>query len=361
MKKRIVLTDLALVTPLGQDLQTTWHNLQNNITGFSDIYPGELPGLPVTRAGKIALLDGQPDRWLSLFELLTHQVSLKTGSDLFYTIGTVFGGVRDYSFRAGVKRSVQEKTGCPEERIIFHTNTCAAGNFAIYNGVNLIKTGMASTVVCGGIDILSPYLFAGFSSLRSLSRSQCTPFAAGRDGLSLGEGGALLVLQDLEKALDEGSRIICEYGGFGTSCDLKGVTSMDKSGQGIGRCIMSALDDACLNVEDIDLISTHGTGTTLNDSTEGAALQHLFGSFPFIQAFKSYWGHCMGASSAIEAVLLAKTLETGLLIKLGHELPCEFSLNFVRENRSAPVEQGLNTAFGFGGVNSCLVLKRYHE
>lgn len=367
MKTRVVLTGLALSTPLGDSLESCRANLLAGRSGIGPVGSVELSDSVVQSGGELPgysgfYRKGEGSKWLALFFDLFRQLRLENLQGTVLSLGSAFLGIENERFyqTAFFIEKIGEKLGIGAKQLLFNSNTCASGNFAIRQGAELIRSGLADRAICGAIDIISPYLFAGFSALRSLS-GRCLPFSQSREGLVIGEGGALLMLESLEGARARGAEIICEYGGFGASCDTRGVTGMDKSGRGMEVAFRRALAEGGIEAAQVDCISAHGTATKLNDQVEAGAIERLFGKRAAIQAFKSYWGHAMGASSAIEAVLLADAIKRGELISLYNKEDFEFKLNFVTENRRQEINYGLNNAFGFGGINSSLLLKRYLE
>lgn len=373
MKARVVVTGLSLTTPLGPNLPATLGGLRQGQCGIGPINGVALADCAVQSGGELSehsdfYRNGGGSKWLTLFFDLVAELqagwlgpgSLMDGTLL--SLGSAFLGIENDRFYplTFFREQICDRLELGSEQLIFNSNTCASGNFAIHQGAELIRAGLAERAVCGAIDILSPYLFAGFTALRSLA-GRSLPFSRSREGLVIGEGGGMLILESLESALARGAHIICEYAGFGASCDTKGVTGMDKSGLGMEAAFRRALAEGEIEPEMVDCISAHGTATKLNDQVEAGAIEGMFGKRPVVQAFKSYWGHAMGASSAIEAVLLAKALETGELYPLYNKEDFEFSINILTDKVQKNVSYALNNAFGFGGINSALLLKSYVE
>lgn len=367
MKKKVVITGISLVTPLGLNKKDTWQNLVLNKSGFSSIKSFKLKGLNSNIGGEIKQLIGKNYKWGKIFSFLMDElinielIKKKYLTNSTLCVGSAFLGIENFSFNnrrnyyiSKIKKKYHFNGG-----VLFNSNTCAAGNFAIIQGANLIQAGLTNIAICVGIDILSPFLFAGFDALRSLSKGEAMPFSSNRDGMALGEGGGLLVLESLDSALQRGANIYCEYAGFGASCDNSGISSMDKIGVGIKKCFEMAMDNSGIKTNDIDCISTHGTGTKLNDMLEAKSILSFFGNKVELEAFKSYFGHAMGASSAIEACLLAMAFQKNTLIKIKNLDSPQYRLNFVTKNKNKKINYALNNAFGFGGINSCLVFKRY--
>jgi len=363
--KRVVITGISLVTPLGLNKDQNWKAILSNKSGIT-----RTEGLRVKTefplyAGEIkSLINSKKDKWLQIFGILmedikrTEKVSDDFINESCLSIGSAFIGMEAYKF-FNYQTFINKirKRWKFDKGINFNSNTCAAGNFALFNGANMIRAGSAKKVFCIGIDILSEYLFSGFFSLRSMSKSISKPFSYGREGLSLGEGGALIILEDYEQAEKRGADIFCEYAGLGASIDNNSLTGMDRSGRGIIESFKQALNCADLTNDRIDLISAHGTGTKINDEVEARAIIDFFKNSPKITVFKSYTGHAMGASSIISAAFLCLSIKHGKVIKINNLVNPEFKLNYANNNEDKKINYAMNNSFGFGGINSCLVLK----
>ncbi|MCG8571367.1 MAG: hypothetical protein MJB14_14630 [Spirochaetes bacterium] len=362
MKNRVVITAVSISNALGNSLDSVVQKVIDKKSGFSKIPQQFLPPQSSSQIGaRMENIVGD-NRYLTLFEKLFQPLKNKFDNPSTpLIIGTVFPGVEEKRFIPidQLIPKLSEVSGFPETLITFNSNTCASGNFAIAQGVRNIALGLNAVVIAGGIDILSSYLYAGFSSLKNLSDLEPRPFSSQRKGLGLGEGGAFFILENLEKALQKGRKILAEVIGFGASADGQGITGMDKSGEGIQFAIIQALQSARLSPKDIDYIGCHGTGTKLNDQIEAKVITSIFGSQTPVQAFKSYWGHPMGAAAALEAAMAVYSLEKQLLLPLNY-LP-DMDLNFIIEPHKTSIQYAINLAFGFGGINSALVLKRYEN
>jgi len=246
---------------------------------------------------------------------------------------------------------------------------CVAGTQAIGEAYRLIAQGEADTMLAGGADSrIDPLLLLGYVGLGTLSTGNrpaqelSRPFDRLRDGFVIGEGGAVLILEEFEQARERGAQIYAEVKGFGSSFDAYSITKPDPLGRGGARAIQSALRESKINAEDISYINAHGTSTRLNDLMETAAVKNVFGDrarrVP-MSSIKSMIGHAIGAAGAIEAAALALSLSSGRVpptINLTHPDPaCD--LDYVpNEARDAKLKFGLSTSFGFGGQNGALVL-----
>jgi len=218
----------------------------------------------------------------------------------------------------------------------------------------------------GGSDAMCRLTFAGFNSLRALDEVPCRPFDAERKGISLGEGAAFLLLEEMEHALARRARIYGEFGGYGISCDAYHMTAPDSNGEGAVKAMSFALQDAGVAPEAVDYVNAHGTGTQYNDLVETLAIKVVFREHAFrlpISSTKSMVGHCLGSAGGIEAAatLLAISHQTiPPTIHYEHrDKDCD--LDYVpNEARKQIVEVALSNSFAFGGNNTCLVFKRFY-
>ena len=242
---------------------------------------------------------------------------------------------------------------------------CAAGNYAIGYGSDLIRTGRTDVMLAGGSDAFSRIPYMGFARLGAIAPEKCQPFDKNRKGMIPGEGSGMLVLESLDGALARGAKIYAEVLGYGVSCDAHHMTAAHPQADGAIRAMSAAMKDAGVGTEDIDYISAHGTGTPTNDRIESIGVNALFGArAPKIpmSSIKSMLGHTMGAASAIEAAACALALDTGWIPPtINHEEPdpdCGLDIvpNVARETHPEIV---LNNAYAFGGNNASLCLGRY--
>jgi 3-oxoacyl-[acyl-carrier-protein] synthase II len=240
---------------------------------------------------------------------------------------------------------------------------CAAGNYAIANAVDLMRTGQADLMLAGGSDAFSRITYTGFARLGAIAPEICQPFDKNRKGTILGEGAAVLVLEPLERALARGARIYAEVAGYGLSCDAFHMTA--PQGDGAARAMIAALEESGVPPEGVSYISAHGTGTAVNDRVETAAVKRVFGEaaprVP-VSSIKSMLGHTMGAASAIEAAACALAVfsdripPTINLIDPDPECDLDYVPNHAREHR---VEVAMNNAYAFGGNNASVIFRKY--
>lgn len=256
------------------------------------------------------------------------------------------------------------------------SSACASGALALGAALSAVRSGEVEVALAGGSDSLCQLTYAGFNSLRSVDEVSCRPFRAGRSGLSLGEGAALLVLEPLERVLARGATPLAMFAGAGASCDAHHMTAPDPAGAGAAAALSAALCDAGLNPADIDFVNAHGTGTPLNDAAEWNALQQVFGlragQVP-VTATKALLGHLLGSAGAIEAVATVLCLWHGEL----HPVPSCTNLPELSAE-VAPVEEvpvalvldrplllpaaraAVSTSLAFGGSNAALVFSRWN-
>jgi 3-oxoacyl-[acyl-carrier-protein] synthase II len=239
-------------------------------------------------------------------------------------------------------------------------NACASGTNAIGHAFECVRSGRYRRVLTGGYDALSELVFTGFDSLQASTPEKCRPFDRHRTGMVLGEGAAILALENLELARKRGAPILGEIVGYGISTDNFHITQPDPSGVGPRQAMERALQSAEISADEVDYINAHGTATIFNDAAEGKAISQLFNGVP-VSSTKSMMGHSLGAAGAIEAVIS--------LLALGHQflppnihfdaLDDSLDLNIVaNESRSALVGMALSNSFGFGGTNASILIRR---
>ncbi len=244
------------------------------------------------------------------------------------------------------------------------SNACASGASAIGQAWERIRRGQAERVLAGGFDALCHMVFAGFDSLQALSPTCCRPFEIDRDGLSLGEGAALLALETLRGAQQRGARILGELAGYGTVTDMYHLTQPHPEGEAAATAMSLACQSARLTPREIDYLNAHGTGTSLNDRAEALGIMRWAGKRAAtlaVSSTKAGVGHLLGAAGAVEALVCLMALRGQWLPpQEGCERPdplCEFPI--VQRPRAAGLQAALSNSFGFGGVNASLVLRRW--
>lgn len=254
-------------------------------------------------------------------------------------------------------RKIAEATGI-RDYITTISTACSSSANALLLGARLIRNGMLDRVIAGGTDALTLFTINGFNSLCILDREGCRPFDEERNGLTLGEGAAFLVLESEEIVSLENRKPICELKGFGNACDAFHQTASSPEGDGAFLSMEKALQKASLTPGEIDYINVHGTGTRNNDLSEGKAMERLFGGkMPLYSSTKSFTGHTLGAAGAVEAVFSVMSIVHG---KVWPNLRFRTKMNELTSTPSAelldaPVRNVLSNSFGFGGNNTSLI------
>lgn len=248
---------------------------------------------------------------------------------------------------------------------------CAGGTNAVGDAFHYIRDGYADVMLCGGTEAaVTPLAIGGFTSMKALSQATdpnraSIPFDAERSGFVLGEGAAILVLEELQHALDRGAHIYAEFVGYGATCDAYHITAPDPEGAWSAACMEQALADAGLAPEAVDYINAHGTSTPLNDSGETAAIRRVFGAHAdrlMVSSTKSMTGHLLGASGAVEAALCVLALKDGFVpATINYQVPdpaCDLDI-VPNGGREADIRCAISNSLGFGGHNACLVFQKW--
>ncbi len=251
---------------------------------------------------------------------------------------------------------------------------CAAGTHAIGEAFKAIQRGDADCMITGGCEsVITPLAFAGFSALKALSTRNdeperaSRPFDKDRDGFVIGEGAGILILEELEHALQRGARIRAEVLGYGLTGDAYHMTAPPEDGEGAINCMKMAIGDAGLTPEDIDYINAHGTSTPLNDAVETRAIKAVFGerarSIP-VSSTKSMTGHLLGGTGGIEAIYSIMAIQSGIIpptINLEATEP-DMDLDYVpNEARQMDIDVAMSNSFGFGGTNAVIIFGKYRD
>ncbi len=252
------------------------------------------------------------------------------------------------------------------------TSACASGAHAVGEGYNYIKYGRADVMVVGGTEAtIAPLCFAGFCAMKALStrndepQKASRPFDKERDGFVVGEGAGIMVLEELNHALERGATIYAEVIGYGASCDAYHITAPPPEGEGAVLCMENALIDAGIKPEEVDYINAHGTSTKLNDIAETKAIKSVFKEHAYkipVSSTKSMTGHLLGGAGGIEAVFTVLSLHTGIIPPtINYEYPDpECDLDYVpNQARKADIKIALSNSFGFGGTNASLLFKKF--
>jgi 3-oxoacyl-[acyl-carrier-protein] synthase II len=239
-------------------------------------------------------------------------------------------------------------------------NACASGTNAIGHAFECVRSGRYQRVLAGGYDALSELVFTGFDSLQASTPEKCRPFDRHRTGMVLGEGAAILALENFELARKRGAPVLAEIIGYGISTDNFHITQPDPSGIGPRQAMERALQSAHISTAEVDYVNAHGTATIFNDAAEGKAISQLFNGVP-VSSTKSMMGHSLGAAGAVEAIFCLLALKNQFVpsnINFG-ALDDDIDLNIVaNESRPAVVGTALSNSFGFGGTNASILMRR---
>jgi 3-oxoacyl-[acyl-carrier-protein] synthase II len=310
-----------------------------------------------SKAGRLPMVLGTTSGGMGMGEAYYRQATQEPGR---YR-GQATRVVEYQAQRQGVE--VAEALGVTGSLTII-ANACASGANAVGHAWHWLRSGRADRVLCGGYDALSQLVFAGFDSLQALSPTVCRPFDAHRDGLALGEGAAVLMLETFETARARGARILAELKGYGAATDAHHLTQPHPQGDAALASMAAACQEAGIGPADIGYINAHGTGTPLNDSAEAMAIarwagEHVAG-IP-VSSTKASIGHLLGAAGAVEAAICVMALRGQWLPPTcSHQTPdpaCQFPV--VTQPRSSTFQHALTNSFGFGGANATLVFGRW--
>ncbi|MFS0671992.1 beta-ketoacyl-ACP synthase II [Ornithinibacillus sp. 179-J 7C1 HS] len=408
--RRVVVTGLGAVTPIGNDVKTMWANLQAGKSGIDfvtqvnkDDFPAKVaaevkefdPTLymdkkdarkmdPFTQFAVAASMMALKDAKLEITDENAHRVGVWIGSGI--------GGMKTYEeqftkfMEKGPKRvspffvpmmipdmaagQVSIQTGAKGINSCSVT-ACASGANSIGDAFKAVQRGDVDYIIAGGTEApITNMAFSGFSAMKALSsnddpKTASRPFDKNRDGFVMGEGAGILILETIESALERGAHIYAEIVGYGSTGDAYHITAPAEHGEGAARAIQHALRDAGLNPEDVDYINAHGTSTDLNDKFETEAIKTVFGDHAYklaVSSTKSMTGHLLGAAGGVEAVISVKSIEDGIIpATMNYETPDpDCDLDYVpNEARKQDVNVVVSNSLGFGGHNVSLIFKKY--
>lgn len=403
MENRVVVTGMGIVTPIGISIEKFWPNLIKGVNGVGKIKSFNTEGHRTEIGGEVKDFDENLDpgkNYLSMgrasrFAILSIIEALKNASidesfiknnNIAVSVGTTMGemqilekGVFDYvkNSYSSMPKNLPAKYPCniianniagffgTKGQVIVIPSACAAGNFAIGYGYDLIKSGRVDCVIAGGTDPISEIALAGFNRLMACSPDICAPFDAGRKGMIVSEGAGFLILENLNSAKKRNVKILAEIPGYGVSNDAFKSTIPHPEGKGGILAVKRALKNSNIKPEEVDYICAHGTGTGENDRVETIISKEVFGDTAYkipISSLKSMLGHTMGACSAIQTIAVIKMMHEGIIAPtINYKTPdplCD--LDYVPNiARKCEVKIALNNAYAFGGNNSALVIKKY--
>ena len=417
MRRRVVLTGVGAITPVGKNVNETWSAMVEGRTGvgpltafeapFSSKIAAEVKEFDASKfmdAKKVRRLDlfvkyaiaaakmGVEDSGLDLDKIVQEKAGVNIGSGIggLHTIETEHIKYLENpdEARAAAKLSpflipmliVNMASGIVSIELGFKgpnsaaVTACATASNSIGDAFRIIERGDADIMVAGGSEAaITKMGFGGFCALKALStrndapEKASRPFDKERDGFVMGEGSAAVVLEELEHAKNRGARIYCEMVGYGMSSDAYHMTAPDPTGDGAVRCMMGSLLDGGINLDEVSYINAHGTSTPLNDKMETAAIKRVFGDRAYkmpVSSTKGVTGHLLGATGAAELIACVKAIETQTVPPtINYENPDpECDLDYVpNEARKTEVNVALSNSLGFGGHNVTLVVKKFTE
>ncbi len=412
MSKRVVITGLGTVSPVGNDTETTWNNIVNGKSGIGELTRRDKEQFPAKVAGEATefdpeqYLDRKDARKMDRFTQFAIAASLQAVKDADLTIteeiaprvgvwiGSGIGGMETYEEQFKVFMEKGQRRVSPffvpmmipdmasgQVSIMLGAKginsctvtACASGANSIGDAFKAIQRGDADVMVTGGTEApITNMALAGFSSSKALSTNPdpataSRPFDKNRDGFVMGEGAGILVLESLDSAQKRGAKIYAEIVGYGATGDAHHITQPAPGGEGGVRAMNIALKDAGLKPEDISYLNAHGTSTDFNDKYETAAIKTVFGEHAQklgISSTKSMTGHLLGAAGGLEAVLSIKAIENNIMPPtINYETPDpECDLDYIpNEARRAEVNAVMSNSLGFGGHNVALLFKKFAE
>ena len=408
---RVVVTGMGAVTPLGASVEQFWEGLVAGRSGIAPITLCDTAGYPTRIAGEIP--DFEPERYVNSREsrrmarfsqvslaaamMAVEDSSLDLARENAEMIGVLLGN------GAGGLPTTQDACDDMNDKGVMRVNpffipmmlpnmaaanvarlvgakgynstvvtACAASNQAIGEAAEAIRRGAVDVVLAGGSEAsISKIGLSGFCILKALSTNNeepekaSRPFDANRDGFVPAEGAGILVLESLEHALDRGANILAEVAGYGATSDAFHAVQPDENGEGASRAMRWALANAGITTEDVDYINAHGTSTPMNDAVETMAIKTVFGERAYavpISSTKSMIGHALGGAGALEAVACVKTIQDGIIHPTVNQENADpaCDLDYVPNvARRQQVDVVLSNSFGFGGQNTCIVLRRF--
>lgn len=416
--KRVVVTGLGALTPVGNNVEETWENIKKGVSGAGPITHFDASQFKAQFACEVKnfkatdFIDRKEARKMDLYEqyaiVAAQQAVSDSGIDaegidkneIGVILGVGIGGINTFEQEIGnyavngaqmgpkfnpffiPKMIADIAAGQISINYGFHgpnyttTSACASSTNAIADAFNLIRLGKANAIVTGGAEAaICPGGVGGFTAMHALSTRNddpehaSRPFSASRDGFVMGEGAACLVLEELEHAKARGAKIYCEIAGVGMSADAHHITASHPEGLGAHLVMSRALKDAGMQPEDIDYINVHGTSTPVGDVSEVKAILKLFGEHAYklnISSTKSMTGHLLGAAGAVETLISCLSVQNDIVpptinhTEGDNDENIDYNLNFTfNKAQERPVRAALSNTFGFGGHNACCIVKKY--
>lgn len=410
MSRRVVITGLGTVNPLGNNVETTWDNVKKGVCGIDEITRIDTTNHAVKLAGEVKNLDvtavidkkdaRRMDRYAQYAVVAADEAFKQSGLDMekedAERCGVIFssgiGGmeVTEKNYQTGERRGFDKispfyipmtiaNMGAGNIAIRFGfkgictcvVTACASGNNAVGDSFHYIRDGYADVMICGGSEAaITDMAIGGFTAMQALNTTTdknraSIPFDKERAGFVMGEGAGALVLEEYEHAKARGAEILGEVVGYGATCDAYHITAPCPDGAGGAACMAMAVKDAGIKPEQVGYINAHGTSTHLNDAGEIMAIKTTFGEHAYklmVSSTKSMTGHLLGGSGAVEAVITALALHDGFIpATINYQVPDEeCDLDIVpNEGRNVQVEYALSNSLGFGGHNASILLKKF--
>ena len=409
-KRRVVITGMGTVNPVGNTVSESWAAVRNGICGIGPITRYDTADMKVKLAGEVKNLDidgllgkreaKKMDRFTQLALIAADECMADSGLDRerenLDRCGVLFssgiGGFETVgaAHRRGSERGYDAVSPFVIPMIISNmaaghmairygfrgmcscvVTACAGGTNAVGDAFRHIRDGYAEAMLCGGAEAaVVPLAMGGFTAMKALCESAdpkraSIPFDAERSGFVMGEGAGILLLEELNHARARGSKIYAEVIGYGANCDAHHITAPAPGGAGGAACLVQALTDAGVDREEVDYINAHGTSTPLNDASETEAIHTAFGAHAkalMVSSTKSMTGHLLGAAGAVEAIFTALALKDGFVpATIGYQAPdpaCDLDI-VPNEGRKAALRIALSNSLGFGGHNAAVVLKKW--
>ncbi len=410
MKRRVVITGMGTINPLGNNVADAWKNVRENVCGIGPITGFDTTAFPVKLAGEVKgfnpddTIGKKEAKRMDRFTQLAVAAAVEAVEDSkisFENEDTNRCGVIVSSGIGGLSTIEEEHAKGMEKgfarvspffipmaisnmsagqialRFGLHgmcscvVTACAGGNNAIGDAFRHIRDGYADVMVCGGSESCVTELgVGGFASLKALNTTDdvtraSIPFDKERNGFVIAEGAGILVIEELEHALKRGAKIYAELCGYGATCDAYHITAPNPEGEGGAACMRLALQDADMKPEDIDYVNAHGTSTHMNDSCETKAIKKAFGSWAehlMVSSTKSMTGHMLGGAGAVEAIYTALAVKEDFVpATVNYKVPDEeCDLDIVpNEGRNTKVRAAISNTLGFGGHNATIVIRKY--
>ena len=386
---RVAVTGAGIVCSIGRNQAEVWQSIVEARAGIAKLtcFEGETFPTDIAAEAKVDLPKSKRLSRTDLLAVFAAKEAIEQAGDIpreraIVSTGTSTGGLlegEDYYFRrlirgrrrAPASRVLQQPTSGPSDAVartfglgggvVSNATACASAGAAIGMAADYLRSCHADVAIAGGSDALCRLTYSGFNVLQAVDPEPCSPFSASRKGITLGEGAGYLVLERWDDAVARGATILAELSGYGASCDAHHPTAPAEDGHGAEAAMRGALSEGRLTPASVDYVNAHGTGTALNDASESRAIIAALGMDVPVSSSKSYFGHTLGASGAVEAVVTVLALQNQIApptLRLG-ERALECPLDYIPNTpRPMPLANVLSHTFGFGGSNVSLLFRR---